>query len=188
MDVVDTRLLMQTLLDRARSIRAQYKYSEDEKMMPCALILRPDGDSVVIPLPFRDSDEKRQMMRVIAEGARKLQAVAVAVVSDTRWVKSEDFCRYFKIDPPTRETISQFKTAYHATLRRYGGHVKNLPREVWHEAVCVMVKGPEIPTDNIMETYIEGPNDTVRFIPTPLKDRSEDWRAEADLIPDWWTN
>jgi hypothetical protein len=187
-DKLDARVLVHEMMETAKDNRASYKYSEDEKMMPVAIIVG-EKETMVVGLKWKDNREKWAMMKTIGETARARNARVVGLASDTRWVKSDVLCRYYKRPLPDVADLAEFKKWYFALLASVGGELKNLPREVWSEAVMVAAKGPEIGTITQLATYIEGPNDTVLFQPSSADDisASANYTQDLQLLPDWWT-
>lgn len=177
--------LITGMLEVAKNIRAEYKYSEDEKMTPTVIILAKE-EHVIIPLHYRNETEKRSMMRVVGVRAKAADAEAVAVASDVRFANSDDLAKYFKMADPREVGTEKFIEEYHRILSRYGGEIKNLPREVWNEAVCCFIKGPTIGIHCKMTYYVEGPDDTVQYTKESSSGDTEDNKAKCGMIPDWW--
>lgn len=184
-DTLDAAALLHGMMETAKGCRAMYKYSEDEKMMPVCIIVG-QAETMVVGTKWRNEEEKWAMMKIISNTAREHKARIVGFATDTRWVKSDKLCAYYNHPLPELENIEGFKKWYMELLRSVGGSVKNFPRELWDEAVMVAAKGPEIGTIVKMETYIEGPNDTVVFSGTS-DDPSQNYRHDLKLLPDWWT-
>jgi hypothetical protein len=190
-DKVDAMALVHGMMETAKGNRASYKYSEDEKMMPVAIIVG-EKETMVVGIRWKDDREKWAMMKTISEIARARSARVVGFASDTRWVKSDVLCRYYKRPLPnlTRAVdLAEFKKWYFALLASVGGGIKKLPREVWSEAVLVAAKGPEIGTITRLASYIEGPNDTVLFQPGAADEMASSFEYihSLKLLPDWWT-
>jgi len=179
----DVKAMMADLLETAKQNREAYKYSEDEKMVPCAMIYGSEGIAM-IALLWRDNKEKYLMAAGVNAKAREMNAKSLSFVTDSRWVKSDDFAKYFKMEPPIPETMEDFVREYHRILRQHGGEIKNLPRAVWQEAVVVFTNGPGIPTQIQMAPYKEGPNDTIEWLP---RDREMEAKSgRSDMLTDWW--
>jgi len=156
----DVKSMMEMLVDHAKSIREGYKYSGDEKMMPMAFIY---GEKItMMMLNWTNEKEKYQMAAAANLEARKAHAKSLSFVSDVRWVKSDRFCEYFKFDKAIAKNFDAYHREYKRILAAHEGQVKNLPREVWEEAICVFTNGPGIPVTVQMAPYREGPNDTDR--------------------------
>jgi hypothetical protein len=173
--------LMEMLLETARNIRAGYKYSEDEKMTPTAIIV--GEETIIMALMWRNNKEKYMMSAAANAQARTMKARSLSFATDARWVKSDVFCEYYRLDMPTAKTYAGFKQHYHRILAAHGGEIKNLPREVWQEAVVVFTNGPGIPLTLTMAPYEEGPNDTIQWLPVPTSAHD---KGESDLLTDWW--
>lgn len=179
----ETKSIMEMLLKRAKDTRAKFKYSEDEKMMPMAII---NGDEVTIMgLAWKDEDEKYAMAAAANARARATHATSLSFVTDARWVKAATFCEYFRLDPPDKTNVDMFSRHYHRILAAHGGQVKNLPRQVWEEAVVVFTNGPGIPLTIQMAPYREGPNDTIEWLPSDEPRHGETGRS--DMLTDWWS-
>jgi hypothetical protein len=147
------------------------------------MFIGPNDENFVTPAQWRDEREKYAVMSAAAEVARKTFAQAILLASDVRWLKSETFCEHFKINAPRiPEEVAAYQQQYLAILREYDGQMKNLPRQLWQEAVIVAIKGPRCGTHTILAPYDRGPNDTVHYLP-PENDFA---RTEMNLIPEWW--
>ena len=172
--------MMAMLLETAKKTRESFRYSGDEKMVPVAFIY---GEGItMMMMMWKDNKEKHQMAALANLEARKAHAKSLSFVTDSRWVKSDRFCEYFKFDPPTKGTMDAFRRDYHRILAAHGGAVKNFPREVWEEAVVVFTNGPGIPTTIQMAPYKEGPNDTIEWL-TPIPEH----KGKSDMLTDWWS-
>jgi hypothetical protein len=186
-DTLDAAALLHGMMETAKSCRALYKYSEDECMMPVCIIVGQD-EVIVVGTKWDNAEEKWAMMKIISDTARQHKARIVGFATDTRWVKSDKLCAYYNQPQPELENIEGFKKWYMQLLSTVGGSVKNLPREVWSEAVMVAAKGPEIGTVVKLANYTEGPNDTVLFEPDADADPAHAYQHDLKLLPDWWTN
>jgi hypothetical protein len=181
--------MLKTLLEAAKHMRAALKYSDDEKMVPMAIIISPHKDIQTIPMEFRDEASKRRITREVAQIACDSRAQAVVVICDSRWANSDKLAAHFNMKTIKETGLEAFQEEYHRIIEQYGGEIKNLPREVWSEAVCVAIKGPSIETRALMAAYIEGPGDTVEY--DYVSDESPQQgdgpqTAMMGLIPDWW--
>jgi hypothetical protein len=175
----DVQGLMETLLERAKELRESFGYSGDEKMLPMAFIY---GDEITImALSWKDKDEKYLMAKLANCEARKRNAKSLSFVTDSRWVKGKDFADYYGLD---MGDLDQFQRDYHRILDAHEGQVKNLPRQLWNEAVVVFTNGPGIPLSIQMAPYIEGENDTIQWL--PRKPDGENSIGKSDLLTDWW--
>jgi hypothetical protein len=184
--MVDVKQLLNGWLLVAKEDRARYSYSAEEAFIPKVAIIGPNDESFVTPAHWRDEAQKYAMMRAVAETARKLFAQAIVVASDTRWVESDTFCEHFKIEPmrsAARADVEEFQQRYYAILREHDGQIKNLPRQLWKEAVMVSIKGPRCGTHAMMAPYDRGPNDKVHFLP---REEGLEHRYQMNLIPEWW--
>jgi hypothetical protein len=168
----------------AKSNRARYKYSEDERFVQCAGIIAGDGEISMIPLLWRDNKEKYRRMLALSLTAKAANAVAIVMVADSRWTQSPELCEYFKIPTPLEVGIEEFQRLYMEILKRYGGEIRKLPRQLWKEAVMVCLKGPGLTPRIRMAEYVEGRRDTVEWIST-LGNGYD--KANINMLPDWWT-
>jgi hypothetical protein len=185
--MVDVKGLLNKMLLVAKEDRARYKYSEEEAFVPKVMFIGPENEVFVTPAQWRGEREKYAMMSAAAEVARKTFAQAIMLASDTRWVLFEPFNNYFHVEPPRsmeRAETDAYQQRYLAILREHDGQVKNLPRQLWSEAVMVAIKGPRCGTHHIMAPYDRGPNDTVHYLP-PERDQ-DNARTQMNLIPEWW--
>jgi hypothetical protein len=178
----DIEAMMTTLLERAKETRASFKYSEDEKMIPMAFVFTDEAVEI-IAMQWRNTREKCQMATMANQEARKRKAKSLSFVTDSRWVKSNVFCEYYGLPHPRAEDMDQFQKTYYRILREHGGEIKNLPRPIWEEAVIVFTNGPGIPLQVKMLPYREGENDTIEWMPQPLKGYDG---FRCDMLTDWW--
>ena len=174
------------LLLRAKLVRAGYKYSED-KMAYCAGIVGQDAQpSMVIPLTWGSDLEKRAMFHALSMTAKAADARAVFLIMDSRWVESTSFTAHFKLPTVAELGVEQYQTKYMEVMKDYGYSIQNLPRHLWTEAVCVILKGPGITPIMRLASYVEGPNDSVQYTGKQLFEGNR-WRAVVNTLPDWWT-
>jgi hypothetical protein len=171
----DVKGMMQVLLDRAKKTRESYGYSGDEKMLPMAFIF--GNEITVIMLDWKDNDEKYAMAKMVNREARNRGAKSLSFITDARWVDGEKFAEFFKLEAVDEE---KFRRDYERILRAVGG-VKNLPRQLWDEAVVVFTNGPGIPATVQMAPYVAGENDTILWLPpTPHT------VYKSEMLLEWW--
>jgi hypothetical protein len=181
--MVDVKELLNKMLLVAKEDRARYKYSQEEAFVPKVMFIGPENEVFVTPAQWRGERDKYAVMSAAAEVARKTFAQAIVLASDSRWIKAETFCEHYKINPPrTHEEVAAYQQQYLAILREHDGQMKNLPRQLWQEAVIVALKGPRCGTHTILAPYDRGPNDTVHYLST----ENDFARTEMNLIPEWW--
>jgi hypothetical protein len=184
--MVEVNGLLNKLMLTAKEDRARSKYSEDESFVPKLIFIGLEDQVAVTPAGWRSEEEKYAMMRAAAEAARLTFSQAIAVASDVRWVVSDAFCEHFQIEHPRSMEpahIEEFQKRYLAILSEHDGQVKNLPRQLWKEAVMVAIKGPRCGTHARLAPYDRGPGDTVHYLP---RDPEEEHRYQMNLIPEWW--
>jgi len=177
--------MMEMLLDLAKQDRESHKYSEDEKVIPKAFIYGDDEVTIML-MDWKDTKTKYEMAMFANLQARLTKAKSLSFATDTRWVKSDVFCDYFKLPRPNKNNMDAFRAIYHNKLAEYGGQVKNFPREIWAEAVTVFTNGPGIPVTIQMAPYKEGPNDTIEWLPREGQHNTEKNYGKSDLLTDWW--
>jgi hypothetical protein len=182
---MDVTKIMEHMHAQAKKIRADLGYSGADKFAPVANVIGPQGESAYMGLGFHSDDEKRKLMNALALSARQVGAQAIVMVQDVRWTDSEKFCNYFKIAAPPSVSFEHFQRDYLLVMQRFGGEMKNLPRELWNEAICVFAKGPLMEEQGRMAFYREGPNDTVEWF--EREDLDLDLGAvQINMLPDWW--
>ncbi len=188
--MVDVKEMLNKLLMVARDDRASIPYSHEEGFVPKLIFIGPNDEVSVSPALWSNEADKYALMERAAEGARRTFAQAIVLVSDTRWIESDVFCEHFKINPTTDDghfDLTKYQEQYLAILRQHGGKMKNLPRQLWREAISVAMKGPRCGTHCVMAPYIQGPGDKVQYIPKPSKLGEDDAnKYEMRLIPEWW--
>lgn len=176
--------LLDSLLMTAKAERARIPYSQDEGMRQYVLAIGPNGEAEMLPIQWRDEREKYFKMKAVSKVAQDTLCSAVVLISDTRWTNSDKFGDYFHIPPVKEIGLEKWRKEYHTILGgMYGGLIKNLPRELWSEAVIVIIKGPRIKCESRMAPYVEGPNDTIQY--TEETDSFAGIK-EFNLLPDWW--
>jgi hypothetical protein len=176
--------VLDELLEAAKWRRASIPYSDNEGMEQMLVFVGPQGEIASQTMTWNSEREKYAKMRAVSEVAQKTFTVAIVMISDTRFVRSEKFEKYFHLPPISEVGLEKFQQEYKTILNGiYGGLIRNLPRELWTEAVMTVIKGPLIPCQSRLAAYIEGPNDSIQFIET------EDTKGEGtkfNLLPDWW--
>ena len=178
---------LDALLKAAKTERASYRYSEDERMGNTAIIIGPDDQRAIVPLNWKDAREKQGKMHVLSCAAAELHAQAIILITDTRWTKSDIFALHFGMKDVLEQGVEEFQKQYWAILSSmFDGQIKNLPRELWNEAVLVAIKGPAIEPQTRMASYLQGPNDDVVFTGDSPQSDQEMWKTELYVIPDWW--
>jgi hypothetical protein len=177
--------MMNMLLDRAKHNREKYGYRDAGKFTQCALIIGPKLEQAISPLAWKDEREKRAQMHALSKAAEAVAALAVVLITDTRWSDSDKISDYFKLPPVKEIGIEKWQELYGEVLSRYGGRMENLPRELWTEAVCIIGKGPMIETRLVSAHYREGPLDTVEWVGDEYGS-DEGYMHRFDLLPQWW--
>jgi hypothetical protein len=179
------------LLYRAKIIRAQYKYSEDKKMAQCAGIVGEGAStSGMIPMFWKDEEEKRRLFLALSMTAKQTNAKAVFLIADSRWTNSTLMCEHFNLPNPLNKGdkgFEDFKREYQKVMSRHNYEIRRLPRHLWNEAVIVALKGPGIKPILRLASYVEGKRDTVEWLKEPPIKPDDESRAQINLLPDWWT-
>lgn len=173
------------LLQIAKQVRAGFRYSEDDRMVAMAALILGDGEVRLTPLPWGDQAAKHKRLGEVARTARREGAIAIALISDARWVKSDSFCAYFGLPGVKEMEVEVFKGCYAKILGGYGGEMQRLPRQLWTEAVVVSLKGPGVEPRIRMAGYVEGRRDRVEWLPAVERDDAHT-RVEVNMLPDWW--
>lgn len=182
---IDVSATLDALLIQAKKTRARFRYSEDEKMCNTVIVIGPQDESAAFPVIWNSDREKEIKMQSFAAAARHTQAQAIALISDTRWLMSDLFTLHFGLPDVAKVGVEEFQKRYLTIMETmFDGQIKNLPRELWNEAVLVAIKGPKIEPQTRMESYNCGPNDSVVF--TGDSPQSEMGTMQINIIPDWW--
>jgi hypothetical protein len=182
-EYIDT--LLDGVLKKAKYNREIIGYDADEKFMPVAMVVGPKGEIAVTGMAWRSQREKRIKHEALSMAARSEGATAIVLVNDEKWTNSDRFSDYFHIDRPQAIGIEAWEEEYLSILRgTYGGSIKELPRELWDEGICVSVKGPLFEPRIKMAHYERGHNDTVVW--RTEKDEEGFANAQINLLPDWW--
>lgn len=181
---LDVTKLLEVTLAQAKQERAAWRYSEDEKMGNTCIAIGPEGQASAVPLRWRNNDEKHFKMKALAKAARACRTQAIVLVSDTRWLKADIFALHFGLPQPAECGLENFQQRYLAIMATmFDGQIKNLPHELWNEAVIAAIKGPAIKPQVRMASYCQGPNDEVVYT-TGMDDKGDE--AFLNIIPDWW--
>jgi hypothetical protein len=175
--------ILEILLKEAKRTRAAIPYSKEDAMAQAVILIGPHLEIETIPIGWRNEQEKYARMRIISDIAKELFCTAACLVSDTRWVHSDDIGPYLGIPPIAEIGVEAWSKQYgHILKEKYGEEVKNLPRHLWSEAVVVVMKGPRLNGPHFRAARYEcGPNDTIRWLPT-----ANEGVQHFNLLPDWW--
>jgi hypothetical protein len=181
---IQVEKVLDELLEAGKWRRASIPYSQNEGMEQMLVFVGPHGEIESKVMTWNDEREKYAKMKVISKIAQETFCTAVVMISDTRWTKSDKFGEYFHLPPISEIGLKKFQQEYHTILKGiYGGSIKNLPRELWTEAILTVIKGPRIPCQSRMAAYMEGPNDSIQFIET---EQMQHDKTMFNLLPDWW--
>jgi hypothetical protein len=180
--------LLDAIMLKARDNRTQIPYSREDSFPQCVLFIGPNFEPAAQPVTWRNEDEKYHMMRGVSEVAKEMLCRAIILVTDTRWTNSDEVQQVLGIKPIKEIGLEEWRKQYsHIVTTKYGGYLKNMPRQCWHEAILVVAKGPEfkgkIPMR--MARYERGHGDTIHWLP-PMKPEDEYRASEFNLLPDWW--
>lgn len=170
----------------AKKQRSAIPYSHDEQFPNTVIVIGPNLQVVAQPVTWSDNREKYLKMKAWAEAAKMSDARALALVSDTRWTESDVFADYFKIPNVKDLGVEEYSKIYNQILHKppYNGEVKNLPRQLWNEAIVIAMKGPRMKMQTRFARYVEGPRDTIQWLlPVPGMEYKE---TQFNLVPDWW--
>jgi hypothetical protein len=179
--------LLDGLMMTAKYQREKIPYSRDEAFTNVLVFIGPNGEAVTQPITWADENEKYMRMQAVSIVAKEMLCRAVVLVTDTRWTNADDLHAFLGIPSVAEMGLKEWGKHYSRILReRFDGQIKNMPHEYWHEAICVVMKGPEfkgkIPTR--MAEYERGPNDRVRWVAP--KPGSSFETGHFNLLPDWW--
>jgi hypothetical protein len=181
---INVEQILDELLEAAKQRRASIPHSESEGMEQMIVFIGPNGEIGTQAMKWNDEREKYATMRAVSKVAKEMFCTAIVMISDTRFVDSDKFGSYFHMPPIIDIGVSAWQKEYKTILNGiYGGLIKNLPRELWTEAVLTVIKGPRIPCQSRLAPYVEGPNDSIKFIDS--EDLPKD-STRFDLLPDWW--
>jgi hypothetical protein len=175
--------ILKETLEVAKMFKEQRGYRKDFQNI--VLAFSPELEVATVPVSWRNNVEKRVLMQALAKTARDTKAVAIAMVTDARWLRTEDFAEYFHLPKPGAIPNEEWLDKYHEILNgMYGGSFEYLPKEVVNESLLVAIKGPAIQPRTLSAPYTEGPNDTIKWVEGEL--HHEDATAKIGIIPDWW--
>jgi hypothetical protein len=179
--------LLNALILKAKDQRMKIPYSQEEGFTQSVLAIGQNFDVATLPVTWRNEAEKYHVMRVVSDVAKDALCRAIILISDVRWTQSNEVQDFLGIKPVEEIGHQEWQKQYRRILTaKFDGQLKNLPRRCWHEAIVVVMKGPEfkgkIPMR--MARYERGHGDTIHWLPQ-LKDE-EYGAAEFNLLPDWW--
>lgn len=174
-------------LEAAKQVRSSRPYSNDNSV-PIITIFPPEGQVKIIGLVYNSNTERAAMRKLVQEEARSRNAEAIMLASDSRWTNTNLIRKAFPHMPDIKECgLEAWKAAYYKLLAVFDGQLRNMPRDAWEEAVTVAMKGPNIAPIILMAKYVEGPSDTIEYLPSEARDGdSEHTGGEFEMIPNWW--
>jgi hypothetical protein len=182
-EYIDT--LLDGVLKKAKYNREIIGYAADEKFAPVALAVGPKGEIAVMDMGWNTPREKRIKHEALSMAAKSEGATAIVLVNDVRWTNSDKFSDYFHIERPNVMGLEAWQEEYLSILRgTYGDSIKELPRELWGEGICVSVKGPLFEPRIRMAHYERGHNDTVVWLTEKYEEGFAN--AQISILPDWW--
>jgi hypothetical protein len=179
--------LIDSLMLKAKDERMKIPYSQEEGFPQCVLAIGPNFEAASFPAMWRNEQEKYHVMRVVSDVAKDTFSRAVVLVTDTRWTTNEEVQDFLGIKSISEIGLEAWQKQYRRILtEKYDGQVKNLPRQYWHEAIVVIMKGPELKGKIPMRIalYERGENDAIRWL-LPKKG-TEYGASHFNLLPDWW--
>jgi hypothetical protein len=179
--------LLDALMLKAKDVRTGIPYSKEEQFPQCLTMIGQNFEAATVPALWKDEAEKYHVMRNVSALAKLSFTRLVVLITDVRWTTSPEVAKFLGIPELEEIGVEAWGKQYTRVLTaRFGGEVKNLPRQYWHEAVCVVMKGPElkgkIPLR--MAHYERGPNDSIHWLPT--KSDTDYSGMHFNLLPDWW--
>jgi hypothetical protein len=178
--------LLNGLMLMAKQNRANIPYSKDEAFAQVLMFLGPNFETVFAPAMWNNEAEKYTVMRGVSKMAKELLCRAVVLITDTRWTNTNEVDQFLGLPPVTEIGVEAWGKRYSRILtEKYDGQIKNLPRQYWHEAIVIVMKGPEFKGKIPMRfaEYERGPNDSIHWVKSV---GVETGAAHFNLLPDWW--
>jgi hypothetical protein len=180
--------LLDGLMLKAKDTRAAIPYSKEDAFAQCILMLGPNFEPETLPALWRNEREKYDVMRNVSALAKMTCTRLVVLITDTRWTNATpELCEFLGV-PPVEEIGAEAwgKRYSRAITEKYDGLLKNLPRQYWKEAICIIMKGPELKGKIPMKMaqYERGPNDSIHWLREGGMDGERAFHF--NLLPDWW--
>lgn len=176
--------LLNGLMGEAKRQRSSIPYSCTDGFPQAVIFLGPNLEPYTHAVQWSNEREKYIQMEKVSKLAKLLFCQAVCAIQDTRWVSEEKICKAFGVPPSKEVGIEQFQQNWRRIAQeRFKGYLGNAPKELYEEALVLVMKGPRIEgIPSKMQPYEEGPNDTIHWLPV-----KGDYRTvHFDLLPDWW--
>jgi hypothetical protein len=180
--------LLNGLMLMAKQNRANIPYSKDDAFAQVLVFLGPNFETAFAPAMWNNEAEKYHVMRGVSEVAKQMLCRAVVLISDTRWTNNLEVAEFLGLPPLKEIGLEAWGKQYSRILsEKYDGQLKNLPRQYWHEAIVIIMKGPELKGKIPMRLaeYERGPNDSIHWIAT-TEVNEDRGAAKFNLLPDWW--
>jgi hypothetical protein len=177
-----TQKFIDELLTHAMDIAKGNKERKGFKgeFLPVALVIGQHGEQAVLPTPFASNEQKQFVMAALSEGARQENAVAVALIQDTRVTDLNAFDAHFELPPEA--DIEKRKQRYEEIIsNRFGGTTLNLPDSLYIDSLVVAIKGPFIKPQTLRLSYKEGVGDSVIW-----GEREHSNLSFMYVLDDWW--
>lgn len=175
--------VLDVTLQRAKSEREAIPYSRQDAFANVIIILGPAFQVATMPGRWSNEEEKYRLMRAVSKTANDVLAMAVILVTDTRWVEGDKVAPLLGIPTIEEVGLDKWQKLYRAEIqKRFKGYLGNMPQEWYSEAIVVIGKGPGIGTLDRFAPYEKGPNDSIQWLPSEL----EHTAVQFNLLPDWW--
>lgn len=163
-----------------------YSRTEDFKMR--TTIIGPNYEIARPPnLGWGSNEEKYRKMRMVALSCRLVQAKGVILASDMRFTRMDKVAAYYNFPKYSNDAEGHRREQehYRRVLKKHGGEMKNLPRELWQECVGVWLKTPEFGDEATYKYYERGPQQTIAWVPNEILDGPKTG-GQIKMLEDWW--
>lgn len=170
--------LLKSEMDAAVRQRARLK-GDDEFVMSVKMV-SSRGDIADTCLIWRDGEDKRLVMKLVAQCCQVLGAQAVLVTSDARFLDVDGFCRRFNVPRP-EAGFEAFDRERRRVMAGFGDYMGNLPNDCYNDVLIVAVKGPSI--NRFVSTAYRVTENDIVFSKT---EEQQTGFVEINLIPTWW--
>ena len=180
MEVTKERLEEQ--LQHAKEVAMKNREREgfSGRFMPVAIVIGPQGESSVVPIPHRTHEEKHVLLKTLSKAARDMNVLAIVLVNDTYHCNNKKLAERYGFDP--KLPYAEFKKIYAEILEtQFGGSLANAPEELRSDALLIAMKGPLIEQRIIFLPYHEGVGDSIRW-----DEEEPEHEGEILMLDDWW--
>lgn len=162
------------------AVMQRIRLKGDDEFQMSVKVVGPAGQIASTGLMWRDEAEKHFVMALVAKGCMVLNAQAVIVTSDSRFLDNEVFCKRFNVPRPEVD-FEGFDRERRRVMAGFKNYYGNLPSDCYRDALIVAAKGPSI--CRLMSTAYRWSEGGFVFAKTEEQTKGI---LQMNLIPTWW--